>query len=357
MTVKSQYQIFSKYLQLALLFAVVACVPPVRADCADNRIIALFPKDVSEFACANLDEVRLQPWFADFKGQVLPRELYGLDQFLISAGIDPASQVKQVAWSIGAPALAVIALVPVAHSGSLTKIAPPLESSPDSDQFLAVIAGQFDTDSIESALEARKLASIHNGEQVLYPIANGGYGAEVYFMAIDSDTVAVGRRPMLQNLIAIRQGSAESLLVNQKLLSLINQVNDDATIYGVFNGAGTRQAIRQLVPGAGQFTDSSKIFTEIRSLVVSAKASSSTVAVRFEIATDTPQDSVMLSQILQASVLVRKYLAKESSPSDPALAAVLDHLSVTPNNSLVDVSIDVPNDQLRDLILARAFGS
>jgi len=351
MTANFRYHVFSKSLQLALLFAVVACVPPVRAECADNRIIALFPKDVSEFACANLDEVRLQPWFADFKGQVLPRELYGLDQFLLSAGINPASQVKQVAWSIGAPALPVIAT-----SGTLTKIAPPLETSPDSDQFLAVIAGQFDTDSIESALEARNLACIHIGEQVLYPIANGGYGAEIYFMAIDSDTVAVGRRRMLKNLIAIQQGSAESLLVNQNFLLLINQVNDDATIYGIFNGAGTRQAIRQLTPGAGQFTDSSKIFTEIRSLVASAKSSSSNVVVRFEIATDTPQDSVMLSQILQASVLVRKYLAKESSPPDPALVTILDHFSATPNNSLVDVSFDVPNDQLRDLILTRAFG-
>lgn len=91
---------------------------------------------------------------------------------------------------------------------------------------------------------------------------------------------------------------------------------------------------------------------------MSAKTSSSGVEVNFEISTDSSEDSVMLSQVLQAGLLVRKYMAKQSSasnPANPALAEILDHISVTPNNSLVDVALELPNDQLRDLILQRTF--
>jgi hypothetical protein len=345
----------SKYWPLCALLA-LACVPTLRADCVDSRVISLFPKDISEFACANLEEVRLQPWFADFKGQVLPRELYGLDQFLVSAGINPNSQVKQVVWSIGAPAKAPARITKTA-SGSSAGTVAPAEAVPDSDQFLAVIVGHFDPDSIQSALDARNLPVFTVAGHTLYPIANGGPGTNTYFMAIDSGTIAIGDRSMLRNLIAITQGSAESLLANTKVLALVEQVNDDATIWGVFNGPGTRQAIRQLAPGAGQFTESGKLFKDIQSLVMSAKASSSDVEVRFEIATDTPEDSVMLTQILQASLVVRKYVAAQAHPPATALAGIIDEVSVTPNNSLVDLSLDVPVNQLRDLILQRVFSA
>jgi hypothetical protein len=333
------------------------CVPAARADCVDSRVISLFPRDISEFACANLEEVRLQPWFADFKGQVLPRELYGLDQFLISAGINPNSQVKQVAWSIGASAPARVTKAASGSPSGLPEVSAPAESIPDADQFLAVIVGHFDVDSIQSALDGRNLAVITVAGHTLYPIATGGPGTNTYFMAVDSGTVAVGERSMLRNLIAITQGAAESLLSNTKVIGLVEQVNSDATIWGVFNGPGTRQAIRQLAPGAGQFAESGKLFKDIQSLVMSAKASSSDVEVRFEIATDTPEDSVMLTQILQASLVLRKYLAAQAHPPATALAGIIDEVSVTPNSSLVDLSLDLPLDQLRDLILQRAFSS
>jgi hypothetical protein len=316
-------------------------VPAARAGCVDDHVISMFPKNVSEFACANLESVRLNSWFADFKGQVLPRELYGFDSFLVSAGVNPNTQVNQVIWAIGGPARNARA-----HD----------EAVPDSDQFAAVIVGQFDPDSIKSALESRKLPVISYRGHTLYPLAATG-APSMYFMTIDSDTSAVGEPAMLRQMLDVAQGSAESLLSNAHEVELIGGVNNEATLWGVFNGPGTLQAIRQLAPGAAQFSESAKLFQDIRSLTLSAKASSSDVEVKFEIATDTPQDSVMLSQILQAGLVVKKYLAKQATPPSLALAAILERVSVTPNSSLVEISIDVLESQLRDLILERAFSS
>jgi hypothetical protein len=322
-------------------------------------MMSLFPKNISEFACANLEDVRLQPWFADFKGQVLPRELYGLDQFLISAGINPNTQVKKVAWSIGGPPpkQSATRISSATSSGDGGPVPGEVEAIPDSDEFLAIVAGQFDPDSIKAALAALNWPAIQIEGHTLYPIATSGRGTDTYFMTIDSDTVAVGQRLVLRNLIAVTQGSAESLLSNEKVVALVQQVND-VTIWGVFNGSGARQAIRQLAPGAAQFTESGKLFQDLQSLVMTAKVSSSDVTLHFEIATDTPEDSVMLTQILQAGLLVRKYMAKQSSPSNQpnlALAALLDHVSVTPNSSLVELSLNVTEEQIRDLILQRTF--
>jgi hypothetical protein len=325
---------------LVVLIALVQ-VQTARAGCVDDHVISMFPKNVSEFACANLESVRLNSWFADFKGQVLPHELYGFDSFLVSAGVNPNNQVNQVIWAIGGPAPSA-----KAHD----------EAVPDSDQFAAVIAGQFDPDSIESALKGRNLAVISYRGRTLYPLAATG-APSMYFMTIDSDTSAVGEPAMLRQMLDVADGAAESLLFNAHVVELIGGVNHDSTFWGVFNGPGTLQAIRQLAPGAAQFSESAKLFQDIRSLTLSAKASSSAVEVRFEIATDTPEDSVMLSQILQAALVVKKYLAKQATPPGPALAAILERVSVTPNNSLVDISIDVQEGQVRDLILERAFSS
>lgn len=124
----------SRIVSLALLLA-AACAIPFRADCVNNRIILLFPKNVSEFACANLDEALSR--FADFKGQVRPRQFYGFDQFLVPLGINPNTQVNQVVWSIGAPA-------PNAKN--------PSDACPNSGQFLAIVVGKVDSDSVKSAL-------------------------------------------------------------------------------------------------------------------------------------------------------------------------------------------------------------
>ncbi|MGA8035897.1 MAG: hypothetical protein WA823_14430 [Candidatus Acidiferrales bacterium] len=336
------------FARLAIILTIVSVTAgAVRGDCVDHHVVGMFPKAIAEFACANLDSAKTLPWFNDFKGQVLPQQLYGFDQFLVSAGVNPNSDVNQIAWGIGSPAASATA--------TDRDAARSQNMAPDADQFVSVLIGEFDPGSIATALNLRNLPVVTYREHVLYPVATRGSEPPLYFLPIDTDTVAIGSLSMLRSMLDVENGAAESLLSNQPFLDLIDRANGDTTFWGAFNETGTRAAIRQLATGSAQYTGSDKLFQDIQSLILTADASSSDIEVHFQITTDSSKDSVMLSQILQAALMIRKYLAQSETPPNPALAAALDHVSVTPQAAAVDVSIDIPNDQLRDLILQRTF--
>src|SRR6266478_3444122 len=62
--------------------------------------IALFPKNVGEFAYANLKQARSQKWFPQLQEQMLPERFKQFEKFLASAGVDPNSQVEELAWGL-----------------------------------------------------------------------------------------------------------------------------------------------------------------------------------------------------------------------------------------------------------------
>ena len=63
-------------------------------------ILGLFPKDSGELAYADLKEARQFPWFNQLKEQMLPPKFREFESFLSSAGIDPNSQVTELAWAL-----------------------------------------------------------------------------------------------------------------------------------------------------------------------------------------------------------------------------------------------------------------
>src|SRR5437773_11896268 len=85
-----------------LAFAAALLVAPgaTRAQHLGNDTIALFPKNVGEFAYANLKQARTQKWFPHLQEQMLPERFRQFERFLASAGVDPNSQVEEVAWGL-----------------------------------------------------------------------------------------------------------------------------------------------------------------------------------------------------------------------------------------------------------------
>jgi len=58
---------------------------PVRADRLGSDKIALFPKEVGEFAYADLKKARTLKWFPQLKEQMLPERFRQFEKFLASA--------------------------------------------------------------------------------------------------------------------------------------------------------------------------------------------------------------------------------------------------------------------------------
>ncbi len=132
-----------KMIWIGALIAILSVLPgTARASSLGSDILSMFPKETGELAYANLKEARQFPWFTQLKEQMLPAKFRDFEAFLSSAGIDPNTQVTELAW----------ALVP---TKSTTDAAAG--SVPSSDSIVGVALGQFNPASAEAYFTSKKL--------------------------------------------------------------------------------------------------------------------------------------------------------------------------------------------------------
>src|ERR1700729_3014442 len=96
---------------LLIVPAVLAFVsaPAARAGSLSTQVIGMFPQNAGEFAYVDLRQARSLTWFPQLQEQLLPDRLRQFEQFFWSAGVDPNSQVEELAWALvptGSPASA-----------------------------------------------------------------------------------------------------------------------------------------------------------------------------------------------------------------------------------------------------------
>src|SRR5271168_1408940 len=90
-----------KIIWTSIFIALLSAVPQVsRAGSLGSDILSMFPKDSGELAYADLKQARQFPWFTQLKEQMLPPKFREFETFLASAGIDPNSQVTELAWAL-----------------------------------------------------------------------------------------------------------------------------------------------------------------------------------------------------------------------------------------------------------------
>src|SRR5580700_866141 len=125
---------FRALLFFAVLFtAALACAPESSAGNLSTAVIGMFPKQVGEFAYADLKSARKFPWFKQFRDQVLPSRFRQFEQFLTTAGVDPDTQVDELAWA----------------SSSMVKGA--------SEELVGVALGSFNPSASEDRFKQQKL--------------------------------------------------------------------------------------------------------------------------------------------------------------------------------------------------------
>src|SRR5260370_38648231 len=88
-------------LAMFVLAVITLLLPkPGKAGRLGTDIIALFPKEVGEFAYADLKKARTMPWFPQLQEQMLPERFRQFEKFLATAGVDPNTQVEELAWGL-----------------------------------------------------------------------------------------------------------------------------------------------------------------------------------------------------------------------------------------------------------------
>ena len=118
-----------------------------RARGAGPDIIALFPKDIGEFAYADLKKARTLPWFPQLQEQCLPDRFSSSRRFLASAGVDPNSQVEELAWG----------LVP---EGVTAKTEGVGSAVPTGEQIVGVALGNYNPGIDRILFQAAEIADV-----------------------------------------------------------------------------------------------------------------------------------------------------------------------------------------------------
>ena len=299
------------------------------AGSLSTSVIGMFPKEIGEFAYADLKSARNFPWFPQLRDQLLPSRFRQFEKFLSSAGVDPDTQVDELAWGGVAAAQG------------------------KGEQVVGVALGSFDPSSSEARFKQQKLPIIDVRGYHLYAFGSGSGPDDILFMFIDANTAAFGHRSALEKLIDVRTGVTQSLLTNDTLFPLINEANGTGIIWAALNKDYANLAMQQLIPQANQFPQAASIIKRIRAMTISVNVEEG-VDTRFQAVCSSPDDANLLSAALQAGLMYRRY---QESQSNPDLAGALDQVRVAPAGDRLKVDIPVTQDQLLALIRTHAFAT
>jgi|SRR5579862_934462 len=323
-----------------LLIALTTALPkPAKAGRLGPEIVALFPKDVGEFAYADLKKARSLKWFPQLQEQMLPDRFKQFEKFLSSAGIDPNSQVEELAW----------ALVPDGMTAKTEGAGS--DAVPTGEQIVGVALGNYQPSNAENYFKQQKLPTFKARGYTLYAFGTGSGPNDLFFFFIDSNTAAFGHRALLEKMIEVRFGGEDGLMRNDTFFPLINEANGTGVVWAVLNPAYTRLAMRQLAPEIDQFPEAAKIVTRMQDMIINVNADSGLDG-KFQAVCGSTDDANTLSQLLQAGLLYKRYQAQKENPD---LAQLLDQARVTPGGDRVKIQMSVSDDQMTSLIRKNTF--
>jgi hypothetical protein len=319
---------FAGVVALAMLIAALTANAPLTlAGSLSSTVIGLFPRDLGEFAYADLKSARQYPWFAKLREQLLPSRFRQFEQFLASSGMDPNTQVDELAW----------AGITATKTGG--------------EEVVGIALGSFDPSAVEAHFKEQKLPSYEIQGYRLYAFGSGLAANDILFLFLDSNTAAFGHRSALEQLINVRTGTAESVTANSNLYPLISDTNGGGIIWAVLDQSYTHTAMQQLIPQASQFPAAAAIINRMRAMTINVEADSG-IDAHFQAVCATVDDANLLTAALQAGIMLRH---AQEAQTNPALAAALDGVRVTANGDHLKVDAPVSQDQLQSLIQSRVF--
>jgi hypothetical protein len=324
----------------AILASILLAAPkPARAGRLGTDVIALFPKEIGEFAYADLKKARSQKWFPQLQEQMIPERFRQFEKFLASAGVDPNSQVEELAWGLVAEGLSS----KTEGTGS--------SAVPTGEEVVGVALGNYNPGSTEAYFKQQKLPTFKARGYTLYSFGSGSGASDLFFFFIDSNTAAFGHRAILEKMVEVRFGAEEGLLTNDRLFPLINEANGSGVVWAVLNPAYTRLAMQQLAPEVQQFPEAAKLVARMQNLIINVDASSG-IDGKFQAVCGSTEDANTLGQLLQAGFLYKRYQAQKENPE---LADLLDQARIVPAGDRVTLRMSLSDDQMTSLIRKNTF--
>jgi hypothetical protein len=331
---------FLRLASAALILAATFTMPkPAFAGTLGADKLALFPRETGELGYADMKKARTMKWFPQLQEQMLPANFKQFEKFLAAAGVDPNSQVEELAWGLVAEGLTA----KTENAGSA--------AVPTGEQVVGVALGNFTPESTKAYFKQQKLPTFEVRGYTLYAFGTGAGTNDLFFLYFDSSTAAFGHRKLLEEMIEVHFGQEESLLRNDKIYPLVAEANGSGIVWTVLNAAYTRLAMQQLAPEVQQFPDAARLITRMQNMIISVTATSG-IDGKFQAICGSVEDANALGQLIQAGLLYKRYQATKENPE---LAQLLDAASVTPAGDRVTLRLSLSDAQMTSLIQHNTF--
>jgi hypothetical protein len=330
-----RFRITGLFLALALTISLLA--PASHAGSLSSDVIGLFPASVGEFAYADLRQARAFPWFAQLKEQMLPAKFRQFEQFLASAGMDPNTQVEEMAWALVATSTGTTAGV---------------SSVPTGEQIIGVAMGQFQPAAMDTYFKSKKTPSTTVRGYTMYAFGATAGADDLVFLFLDANTAAFGQRTQIEKMLEVRFGAQPSVMTNTTIYPLINQANGHGIVWSVLNPSYARLALGQLVPDAAQLAQAAPLLSKIQSLLITIQSGNG-IQADFQANCATPEDANTLNGLLQAGLMLEKYQA--TAQKNDSLSQMLETAKIVPSGNRLNVDLSLSNAQITSLIASKTF--
>ncbi len=110
-------------------------------------------------------------------------------------------------------------------------------------------------------------------------------------------------------------------------------------------------AIEQLLPYVANFPQGRDLIAKMKQVSIAVKAPSE-IELDFQAAAASPNDALLLSQLVQVGLL---YKQQQSKQDNSGLGTILSGARVSANGNQLELSLEVDDDQVLSLIEHDAF--
>jgi hypothetical protein len=269
-------------------------------------------------------------WFPELQRQIMPTRFRQFEHFLKSVGIDLNTQVDDLEF------------------GAI----PASAKSPE--EVMGVAQGEFQPEEIEANMKRLKLPTRTVRGYTLYAFGSGSSPYDIYFFFLDPSTAVFGQGDAIEKILGVRMNGDPSLLDNNTVFPLIDQVNGQGLIWSVLDRHYVQLGLRQMLPAVASAKQAAPLLQKIHAMIISVNASSG-VQAQFQGVCATPGDANNIAVLLQAGILYRRYQASESNPPNPDLVQMLEGIQVAPNGDQINVNLNLSERQLVSLIAKNTF--
>jgi len=145
-------------------------------------IIALFPKEVGEFAYADPEKGAHVEMVSAITGTDAPDRFRQFEKFLPRRELIPNTQVDELAWGL------------VAEGLSAKSEGKASTNVPTGEEIVGVALGTYNPNSTESVFQATEASTFKSRGYTLYAFGTGSGANDLFFFFIDSNTAAFGHR-------------------------------------------------------------------------------------------------------------------------------------------------------------------